>query len=67
MIPVTPLQVFWGILALIGLSTVGWPALHAPDQATFLADVTHGWSNLTVLLDLLGLGVAAPAFAVVES
>jgi hypothetical protein len=67
MIPVTPLQVFWGVLALIGLVSVGWPALHAPDQATFFTDVTHGWSNLTVSLDLLGLGIAATAFAVIES
>ena len=66
-IPLTCLQVFWGVLSLIGLIAVGWPALHAPDQATFFADVTHGWSNLTVSLDLLGLGIAATAFAVIES
>ncbi len=66
-VPVTPLQVFWGVLSLIGLVAVGWPALHAPDRATFFADVTHGGSNLTVSLDLLGLGIAATAFAVIES
>jgi hypothetical protein len=66
-VPVTPLQVFWGALSLIGLIAVGWPALHAPDQSTFLAAVTANWSTLTVSLDLLGLGIAATAFAVIES
>lgn len=66
-VPVTPLQVLWGALSLIGLVAVGWPALHAPDQATFLAAVTGNWSTLAVSLDLLGLGIAATVFAVIES
>jgi len=66
-VPVTPLQIFWGALALSGLVAVGWPALHAPDQASFLAAVTGNWGTLTVSLDLLGLGIAATAFAVIES
>jgi hypothetical protein len=66
-VPITPLQIFWGVLALVGLVMVGLPALHAPDQATFLAAVTGNWSTLTVSLDLLGLGLAATAFAVIQS
>ena len=66
-IPVTGLQVLWGLCSLVGLFAVGWPAWHAPDAVTFFAELRQSWSALTVSSDLLVLGVAAVAFAVIES
>jgi hypothetical protein len=66
-VPVTTSQIFWSVLSIVGLIAVGWPALHAPDQATFLAEIMRSWSGITVSLDLLFLGIAATAFAVIES
>ena len=60
-------QALWGTLSAIGLASVGWTAAHAPAPATFFAAVTSRWSTLTISLDLLGLGVAATSFAVIES
>jgi len=66
-IPITPLQIFWGLCAALGLVSVGWAAAHVAGNAAFLADVTHGWGSLTIALDLLFLGIPVVAFAVVES
>jgi hypothetical protein len=66
-IPVTPVQIFWAVCAVIGLAAVGWPAMHTPDAAAFLAELRRSWSGITVSLDLVGLGIAATSFAVIES
>lgn len=66
-VPVTGLQVFWALSALAGLVGVGWPALHAPDAARFLAELQQSWSALTVSADLVLLGVPLIVFAVVEA
>jgi len=66
-VPLTGIQVFWAICAAIGLFGVGFPASHAPDAVTFLAELSRDWSTMTVSLDLLLLGLAVVAFAVIES
>jgi len=67
-IPITALQIFWGVWAAAGLICVGWAAWRVPPgAATFIAEIGASWSAITVALDLLFLGVAAVAFAVVES
>jgi uncharacterized membrane protein YfcA len=66
-VPVTRLQVLWGAWAILGLLGVGWPALHAPAPTAFFGEVGRTWSTRTVALDLLCLGLAAVAFAVIES
>lgn len=66
-VPVTGLQVFWALSALLGLLGVFWPALHAPDAAQFLAELQQSWSALIVSADLVLLGVPLVVFAVVEA
>ena len=66
-IPITPLQIFWGVCAMVGLVSVGWASLHVGGNAAFLAEIGQSWGALTVGLDLLFLGIPAVAFAVIES
>jgi Terpene cyclase DEP1 len=66
-IPVTALQIFWGLCAIIGLLGVGWPAWHAPEAKVFFAELGQSWSGITVSSDLLVLGLAAVAFVVIEA
>ena len=66
-VPITPLQIFWGICSALGFVSVGWAAAHVKGNAAFLADITQGWGAITVALDLLFLGIPVVAFAVVES
>ena len=66
-VPVTGLQIFWALAALVGLVGVGWPALHAPDLAQFLAELQQSWSALTMSADLVLLGVPMVVFSVVEA
>lgn len=66
-VPLTGIQIFWGLCAALGLLGVGWPAAHAPDAAAFLADLTQSWSSLTVASDLVLLGVPVVVFTVIEA
>jgi hypothetical protein len=67
-VPVTGLQIFWGLWAIAGLLGVGWASLHvAGGTGAFLAELRQGWGSLTVALDLLFLGIPVVIFAVVES
>ena len=66
-VPVTGLQIFWALSALLGLLGVFWPALHAPDAAQFLAELQQSWSTLTISADLVLLGIPLIVFAVVEA
>ena len=66
-VPVTGVQILWAVAAIIGLFGVGVPAAHAPDAANFLSDLRQSWSAVTVSMDLLLLGSAAVAFAVIKS
>ncbi len=63
---VTPLQVFWAALALIGLVAVGLASAHV-EGGTFLDDIFANPATTTVTLDLLVLGIAVVVFLVVEA
>jgi len=66
-IPLTGIQIFRGACAAIGLLAVLFPACHTRGAAAFIAELGGSWSSVTVSLDLLFLGLAAVAFAIVES
>jgi hypothetical protein len=66
-VPITGLQVFWAVWALIGLAAVGFAAAHVGGNAQFIAAATGSWGALTIALDLLLLGVAVVVFVVVEA
>ncbi len=65
--PVTALQIFWGLCAIVGLLSVGSAARNVPGPAAFFLELGQSWSSITVSLDLLFLGIPAVAFAVIES
>jgi hypothetical protein len=66
-VPITALQIFYGICALLGLIAVGWASQHVGDALTFLADIRHSWAALTVALDLVFVAIPVVAFMVIES
>jgi hypothetical protein len=66
-VPFTATQWLFAACALAGFVAVGWAALGVPSPSAFWRDATATPAALTVSLDLLGLGVAATAFAVIES
>ena len=65
-VPVTALQIFWGICAAVGLVAVGWASLNVASGG-FLADVMHGWGSITIALDLVFVAIPVVAFMVLES
>ena len=66
-IPLTALQVFWSVSALVGLFGVGWASLGVAGPAAFWRDVHRSWGALTVSVDLVLMAVPVLAFAVIES
>lgn len=62
----TPLQVFWGSLAVVGLVAVGVPALSG-GGSDFLSQVFANPATTLVTLDLLLLGLGVVVFVVVEA
>lgn len=63
---VTPLQVVWASLALVGLVAVGLTATQV-DGATFLDDIFANPATTTVTIDLLIMGIGIVMFLVVEA
>jgi uncharacterized membrane protein len=63
---VTPLQVVWGFLALLGLVAVGLAATQV-DGGAFLDEIFANPATATVTIDLLILGIAVVVFVVVEA
>jgi len=61
-----PLEVFWGLCAVLGLVAVGIAAARV-DGADFLNDAFGTPAARTVTLDLLLLGVPVVVFMVVEA
>jgi len=64
-VPITAVQVFWGVCALIGLSAVGWASARV--SGSFLTEICQSWSAITIAVDLVLLGVPVVAFAVIEA
>ena len=64
-VPITAVQVFWGVCALIGLSAVGWASSRV--SGSFLTEICQSWSAITIAVDLVLLGVPVVAFAVIEA
>jgi hypothetical protein len=65
-VPVTGLQFFWGICAIVGLLMVGWASLHA-DGAGLWFFMTHDYGALTITNDLLFIAIPVIVFMVVEA
>jgi len=63
---VTPLQVFWSVLAAIGLLSVGIAAVNV-NGSSFLDDLFANAATTTIAVDLLILGVAVVVWVVVEA
>jgi Terpene cyclase DEP1 len=66
-VPLTALQVFWSVSALVGLFGVGWASSGVTGLADFWRDVLGSSGALTVSMDLVLLAVPVLAFAVIES
>jgi hypothetical protein len=66
-VPLTALQVFWSVSALVGLFGVGWASLSVTSLAAFWDDIHRSGGALTVSVDLVLLAVPVLAFAVIES
>lgn len=61
-----PLQLFYALLAVVGLVAVGSAALQV-DGASFLGNLFANPATTTVTLDLLLLGIGVVVFVVVEA
>ena len=66
-VPITRLQSFWTICAVVGLVAVGWPSMHVGGMAAMTADVTHGWGSIAIALDLVFVAIPVVAFMVIEA
>jgi hypothetical protein len=66
-VPMTATQWLWATLALVGFVSVGAASLGVNGLGAFLGGALGTAAARTVSFDLLGLGVAATAFAVIES
>jgi len=66
-VPLTALQVFWSVSALVGLVGVGWASLSVTGPAAFWRDVHRTAGALTVSVDLVLMALPVLAFAVIES
>ncbi len=66
-IPITPLQVFWGICAVAGLVAVGWASRHVGGRAALIEELNSSWGATTIAADLVFVAIPVVAFMVIES
>ena len=65
-VPITALQIFWALCAIVGLLVVGWAAIHTDGEGLYFF-VTHGYGALTITNDLLFMAIPIIVFMVVEA
>ena len=66
-IPITPLQIFWGVCAIAGLVAVGWASRHVGGSGELIDDLNSSWGATTIAADLVFVAIPVVAFMVIES